>query len=828
MPNSSPSSFRRRRRSGAVDAPQGFFGSLLETASRGDVLLRLGLCLAAAAVLLVMLHGWEEPFPFQQGSVPPRGVVSRVPFERPDAEGTREAQQRSAARVRIVYAQDKAPIVRLRDGLKNRVAEIAAADGLGRVSKEAWLEFAPDAGPAIELAVAAEAAKAEPPVAPEPPAEEDEKPAADEAKAGADDTAKSDEKSEQDEPKPKPDKSQPDKPQPDKPADPPAPDRVVVEAEQAFQRFRAKVDTKERLIEFEKAIDNAFADVENQGVLEKIQHGIDEGSQTEIDVHPLGNAAEVTRVQVAHVLLGEAKARLKSRLREELGEGPFADRIFAWVESRLAGSLELDREATARAKKEAIAKTPQQFVRYAAGDVLAEAGAPMSTETVGLLRREHDAFVRQQDTRQRVARTVSLLGLFVAMFALSGFYIHRHHRELLGDVGHVVTLLGLSVVTIVLSLLSAGESWQAEVVPLLIFAMTVALAFDQDIALLLTAQAALVVVVGLGHGLASYVTLTAAAAAMIFWTGRIRSRSKLIYVGLWAGAVATLTQLGASLLEERPLDTQLLYEAGRTGVWTLLSGFLMTGLLPFIERSFGVLTDLSLLEVGDAAHPLLQELVRRAPGTYNHSINVASLAEAAAEAIGARGLLVRVGAYFHDVGKMLKPAYFVENQGRENRHEALVPAMSTLIIIAHVKEGVELARQYNLPAPLVDLIAEHHGTTLVEYFYRRATERSQSDPNAGEVDEQTYRYPGPKPSTRESAVLMLSDAVESASRTLTEPTPARIASLVHDLAMKRLLDGQFDDCGLTLEELAVVEQSLVKSLTAVYHGRVKYPDQRTA
>jgi putative nucleotidyltransferase with HDIG domain len=344
-----------------------------------------------------------------------------------------------------------------------------------------------------------------------------------------------------------------------------------------------------------------------------------------------------------------------------------------------------------------------------------------------------------------------------------------------------------------------------------------------------------VVIVGLGQGLADYVTLAAPAAAMVFWMGRLRSRSKLIYVGLWAGGVALLTCLGANLLAGRSLvldggslDLQLLSEAARIGAWTVLAGFLMTGLLPFIEKWFGVLTDLSLLEVGDVAHPLLQELVRRAPGTYNHSINVASLGEAAAEAIGARGLLVRVGAYFHDVGKMLKPLYFVENQGQENRHESLVPAMSTLIIVAHVKEGVELARQYGLPQPIVDLIAEHHGTTLVEYFYRRATERSQNDPHGEEVDEQTYRYPGPKPSTRESAVLMLTDAVESASRTLTEPTPARIASLVHDLAMKRLLDGQFDDCGLTLEELGIIEQSLVKSLTAVYHGRVKYPDQRTA
>jgi putative nucleotidyltransferase with HDIG domain len=421
-----------------------------------------------------------------------------------------------------------------------------------------------------------------------------------------------------------------------------------------------------------------------------------------------------------------------------------------------------------------------------------------------------------------------MLGLFIAMLTLAGFYLHLHHRGVLDDLGHVATLLGLSIATVVLCLLCAHENWQAEIVPLLVFAMTVAIAYDEDLALLLAAEVALVVVVGLGHSLGDYVTLTAAAASMIFWMGHIRSRSKLIYVGLWAGAVALATQVGAHLLEGRPFDMQLLEEAGRLGVWTLLAGFLMTGLLPFIERSFGVLTDLSLLEVGDVAHPLLQELVRRAPGTYNHSINVASIGEAAAEAIGARGLLVRVGAYFHDIGKMLKPAYFVENQGQENRHESLVPAMSTLIIIAHVKEGAELARQYNLPRPIVDLISEHHGTTLVEYFYRRATERQQHDPNGTEIDEQTYRYPGPKPSTRESAVLMLSDAVESASRALTEPTPARIASLVHDLAMKRLLDGQFDECGLTLEELELIEQSLVKSLTAVYHGRVKYPDQRTA
>jgi putative nucleotidyltransferase with HDIG domain len=265
------------------------------------------------------------------------------------------------------------------------------------------------------------------------------------------------------------------------------------------------------------------------------------------------------------------------------------------------------------------------------------------------------------------------------------------------------------------------------------------------------------------------------------------------------------------------------------GMCAVLAGLLMTGLLPFIEKLFDVQTDISLLELGDAAHPLLQELVRRAPGTYNHSITVASLAEAAAEAIGGNGLLARVGAYFHDIGKVFKPDYFAENQGNNgNRHDSLVPAMSTLVIIAHVKDGADLARQHGLPQTIIDFVEQHHGTTLVEYFYHQATKQQQESPDAVQVDETSFRYPGPKPQSKEAAVLMMADAAESASRTLVDPAPSRIEHLVHDIASKRLLDGQFDDCALTLQELSTIEDSLVKSLIAVYHGRVKYPNQQTA
>ena len=419
--------------------------------------------------------------------------------------------------------------------------------------------------------------------------------------------------------------------------------------------------------------------------------------------------------------------------------------------------------------------------------------------------------------------------MFVALSVLCGVYVLHYERRLLDNLRRFSITLAMIVITIGLAVLASGDNLRAEVVPLMVFGMTLSIAYHRELALLFSAIAALIVVVATGQGLSAFMILNAAAASAILLVGTIRNRRKLIYVGLVVGLVTFLTTIGVETIAAQPLAT-MWGDALRYALWSVFAGLLMLGLLPFIESLFGVQTELSLLELGDVAHPLLQELVRRAPGTYNHSINVASIAEAAAEAVGAKGLLVRVGAYFHDIGKMLKPGYFVENQGNDaNRHASLVPAMSTLIIIAHIKDGADLARQHRLPEPIIDFIEQHHGTTLVEYFYRRASELNEANPDGSELDESDFRYPGPKPQTKEAAILMLADAVESASRALVEPTPARIESLVHDISMKRLLDGQFDDCSLTLQELAVITDSLIKSLTAVYHGRVKYPDQqRTA
>jgi putative nucleotidyltransferase with HDIG domain len=214
-------------------------------------------------------------------------------------------------------------------------------------------------------------------------------------------------------------------------------------------------------------------------------------------------------------------------------------------------------------------------------------------------------------------------------------------------------------------------------------------------------------------------------------------------------------------------------------------------------------------------------------------MTLATLGEAAAEAIGANPLLTRVGSYFHDIGKMLKPQYFIENQTGDNRHDVLEPALSTLIIIGHVKDGLALARQYKLPRPVVDFIQQHHGTTLVEYFYREALRSIEANcQGEGGVAAQapllepSFRYPGPKPQNRENGIVMLADAVESSSRALSDPTPGSLRKLVHDLLMKRLLDGQFEESGLTLTELHLIEASLCKSLIALFHARIRYPEAR--
>ncbi len=513
---------------------------------------------------------------------------------------------------------------------------------------------------------------------------------------------------------------------------------------------------------------------------------------------------------------------------------PIRSWVEPWITASLSGHLVYNDKETNRRIQRAVDETEHQYDFYPADSVLIPAGAQFTPEHQRLLIYEFDAYEKDISSGQRCLRVVGAAVMLIVLVVLTSIYLAGSEPELLNDPAQLLALIAMCGVAVASGSLLSIDPWRAEIIPVMATVIVVAIVHNQALALLTGFCLSVMVSFATLARLDQFASLMLLCVTVIVPLKTVSSRSTVIKTGFVAAIIGFLSVWGLNLIQAHSLldlwqNSAVLKESLKLAGWSLVCCYLVAGSLPFVERAFSIVTDISLLELTDVSHPLLQELARRAPGSYNHSLSVATIGEAAADAIGANGLLVRVGAYFHDIGKMLKPEYFVENmvEGQQNQHENLMPAMSALIIIGHVKDGSELAEQHNLPQHLIDFVEQHHGTTLVEYFYHEAAARADED-HRTDADESTFRYPGPKPQSKETGVMLLVDAVESASRTLSEPTPKRIQSLVRELTLKRLLDGQFDECGLTMSELRVIQESVVKTLLAVHHGRIKYPDQKTA
>ncbi len=306
---------------------------------------------------------------------------------------------------------------------------------------------------------------------------------------------------------------------------------------------------------------------------------------------------------------------------------------------------------------------------------------------------------------------------------------------------------------------------------------------------------------------------------------RCEQRSSLIKAGLHVGLANALLLLFYEMFRGTVFEFEVLFYCGFGFIGGVLSAIIVLGTTPIVEAIFGYTTDITLLELANLEQPVLKDLIVQAPGTYHHSIIVGSLAEAAAKAINVNPLLARVSAYYHDIGKIKKPLYFSENQGgKKNPHDKLSPSMSSLILNAHVKDGVEVAREQKLGKKILDIIRQHHGTSLISFFYQKAKEKE--NPGVESIDEKDYRYLGPKPQTKEAGIVMLADAVEAASKTLSEPTPSRIKGLVHRIIQNIFADGQLEDCELTLKDLRHIEEAFDRILTGIFHQRVEYPNSQ--
>ncbi|NLN06143.1 MAG: HDIG domain-containing protein [Firmicutes bacterium] len=415
--------------------------------------------------------------------------------------------------------------------------------------------------------------------------------------------------------------------------------------------------------------------------------------------------------------------------------------------------------------------------------------------------------------------------LLLVIFTVTGLYLYLFQRELYHDPKRLLLLGLIASVTLILSI--AANYFSGYLLPVGMGVILIAVLLNGSLAVLMSMVFAVFVALLTGNDFRFMLIALVGGLVAAYSVSQLQRRSDLTRAGIYVSAINVIAYLGLFLFAGtlrlqydilREFSINILAAVGN-GV---LSAVLAIGLLPYLESGFGLTTSVTLLELANPSHPLLKQLLMEAPGTYHHSLIVANLAEAAAEAVGADPLLARVGSFYHDIGKLKRPYFFIENQLGPNPHEKISPNLSTLIITSHVKDGLEMAKKAKLPKVIQDIIVQHHGNSLVSFFYRQAEKNSDSKEVLREED---FRYEAPVPQTKEAAIILLADAVEAAVRSLNKPAAGRVEAVVRKIIKEKLDDGQFDQCNITLRELDIIAQTFVRILSGIYHTRIEYPEK---
>ena len=528
----------------------------------------------------------------------------------------------------------------------------------------------------------------------------------------------------------------------------------------------------------------------------------------------LATVERVMGVGVRMEQLDEAREQLRELLRASGLTGRALAVASAVGQAALRANLVLDRAFTQTLRREAEEAVEPVRVRILRGEIIVRRGDRI-TET-HLRKLEALGLIGVPTSWDIVLGTAVVIAL---LLGLTAYYLFQYQPEIWRTNRYLLLWSLLVILTVLLARAVVSLRLNLNLIPAAAGSILLTVLLRPRLALF--SAAVLSILIGL-------IATSDLRTAFIAFTGsvvgvyairRISHRTDLIVAGLKVGLATAAAVIATGLLERQPVYPAMVVDAS-SGIFNgVIVGLFSIGIMPYLENLFGLVTPIKLLELSNPAHPLLRRLQLEAPGTYHHSVIVGNLAEAAAEAIGADALLVRVGTYYHDIGKIRRPVFFVENQvGVDNPHERMAPSLSALTVAAHVRDGLELAREYGLPRVITDFIPEHHGTMLMTYFYHQALERGdQPEPGA-------YRYEGPKPQTRETAIVMLADAVEAAVRTLPRPTPDRIYEVVRRIVHERLEDGQLDECDLMFRDLEKIAQAFTRILTGIFHPRVEYPD----
>lgn len=519
---------------------------------------------------------------------------------------------------------------------------------------------------------------------------------------------------------------------------------------------------------------------------------------------------------------------------------PSRDTALARAIRRVATSMinvniTYNRERTAAVKKEALASVKPVYFQIAKGEPIIKEGEPVNEGHLRKLAGLNKANPAYSRYTILIGTAVILLLLLHLCCYFSERYLDRSGNASEDLVLFCLLILGTLLLVRFISSLSplvtsAGPGMNARSIlyaaPVATGSMLASLMVDARIAFIFAALAAATSSLAVEGDIYLFVYYFISGIVGLHGMAKITDRTSVLRAGLLVGLVNMAAVLAVKMAVGQVATVQDAYEIGLGFLGGVLSGLLVSGLAPLLER-LGYVTNIKLLEMANLNHPLLKQMAMEAPGTYHHSIMVGNLAESSAELIGANPLLARVGALFHDIGKIgkkTKPSYFIENQERgANPHDKLEPSMSSLILVTHVKNGVEKAQQFRLGKAITDIIQQHHGTNLIRFFYNKALEKAEKTGQV--VSEDKYHYPGPRPQSKEAALVMLADVTEAACRTLTDPTPARIQKRVQTLVMQLFSEGQLDQSTLTLKDLHAITKSFVRTLQGILHSRIDYPSE---
>jgi len=430
---------------------------------------------------------------------------------------------------------------------------------------------------------------------------------------------------------------------------------------------------------------------------------------------------------------------------------------------------------------------------------------------------------KQEGNWQYTFAYLGKIMLLTAVLFMIGLYLYSFRRKLFKNNKKLFMISLIVLIQLILAAIISGPlDWPSYLIPTTILSMLLAILIDSGIAFVVTAAIALILGGLQGGGVDITLLTMISGMVAIYSVHEIRTRNQIFKAIIFI-AIAYLWIISAlsAMRYDDLMDLVKIFGYNLVPN-AIFAPFITFMILGAFERGFDITTDVTLLELSDLNHPLLKRLSLEAPGTFHHSMVVGTLSEAAAKAIDANALLARVGSYYHDIGKMEKPEYFVENQmDSENRHGRLSPSMSALILSSHVKHGIELAKRHGIPRSIRDFIPEHHGTNIMKYFYHIACEQAG---DKDDVNESDFRYPGPKPQSKETAITMLADAVEAATRTLQNPTPTRLRAFVEELVDQRFREGEMDECNLTFKDLKIIIDAFMPVLFGVFQHRIEYPD----